>query len=117
MRKKLQQLGNNERYKFRGTVERKGKRFYNVHEIPTIMLKDVYLIDKDGNETYMTDHLWLDLGKSLQKINPVQNDIIEFYGRVKQYEKYNRLLEIKEYDYKISYPTKFKKIKKLEEEE
>lgn len=115
MRKNLQQLGNNDRHKFKGTVERRGKRFYRMNEIPTIMLTDVYLID-DDHEKYITDHVWMDLGKTLKKINPLKDDIIEFYGRVKRYEKYNQFLEKKEEDYKISYPTKFKKIGKKEEE-
>jgi hypothetical protein len=106
-----------ERKKFVGTFKRFGrKRDYNGNIVRTVLLVNV----KDENDKIVADHLWFNYTKRFQKLGGLhQGDIIEFYARVKKYFKgyINRRDEFGYWergyqylDYKLSYPTKIRKI-------
>ena len=113
MREKLKNI-EEVRGTFTGIFERYGKKNGWRGAIEeTILLKEI----KDINGDYVTDHLWFNRTKNFDKIGPLEKgDIIQFNARSKAYVKgykgfkkdiYNKPLEL---DYKLSNPTKIKKI-------
>lgn len=81
--------------------------------VKTILLQDVLL---DGK--IVTDHLWFDLTKGFESADLLPGDVVEFCARVSIYEKgykgyrndvFDRPIEK---DYRLSRPTKIKKIGK-----
>jgi len=77
----------------------------------TVLLKDI----RDKNGKYICDHLWFNYTKGFQEANLHEGDIVEFNARVKPYIKgyfgYQwDVYKPAELDYKLSHPTKFKKI-------
>ncbi len=100
------ELGNNGEVRdtFTGIFERLGSKngWFGQR---TVLLKDIK--NKDGE--VVTDHLWFNLTKGFQKLHMRNGDLIQFDARVKAYVKgYNNI--DKRIDYKLSYPTKLKKI-------
>lgn len=98
MRKELKMIGSKDRHIF--TAE-------------TILLQDVLL-----NGKVVTDHLWFDLTKGFKSADLSPGDVVEFCARVSVYEKgykgyrndvFDRPIEK---DYRLSRPTKIKKIGK-----
>ena len=112
MREKLA-VKNNERLKFTGTFERYGsKKGWGGKMLKTILLKD--LLDSDGGPA--CDHLWFSLTKAFAALGLQPGDRVEFFARVKRYTKgyYGYREDVYkpiETDYKLSHPTKVKKIK------
>jgi len=111
MRKKLaEQEG--ERKTFRAVFKRIGKKTtYSGYREDTILLNDVREADTLKS---VADHVWFTYTKGFEKINLTENCAIEFDARVRQYKKgyLNKSLgqSNRTTDYKLSHPTKIRKI-------
>jgi hypothetical protein len=111
MRKQLAaETGN--RKKFKATFNRLGKKTnFKGYSEDTILLKNV--TDVETNEL-VTDHIWFNYTKGFEKISLQEGIQIEFEARIKEYKKgyVNKSLKINnsKTDYKLSNPTKIKKI-------
>lgn len=111
MRKALEANQGN-RKKFRATFERVGKKVnYKGYSEDTILLKNI--IDVISNQQ-VADHLWFSYTKGFEAIDLKEGVVLEFEARVKEYSKgyVNRALKINDQkqDYKLSHPTKIKKM-------
>lgn len=114
MRKELEKkFKSNQREKYKATFERFGSRSgYKDKTIKTVLLKKI--ADKTGKE--VADHLWMDVGKRLDKLNLKEEDMIQFFARVKIYEKGYQgdndfgEKEFLEIDYGLSYPSQVYKL-------
>lgn len=113
MRKELKIIGSRDRHVFTATFIRFGFRDGYKGPVKTILLQDVLL---DGK--IVTDHLWFDLTKGFESADLLPGDVVEFCARVSIYEKgykgyrndvFDRPIEK---DYRLSRPTKIKKIRK-----
>lgn len=113
MRKELKIISSKERHVFTATFIRFGFRDGYKGPVKTILLQDVLL---DGK--VVTDHLWFDLTKGFKNADLLPGDVVEFCARVSIYEKgykgyrndvFGRPIEK---DYRLSRPTKIKKIGK-----
>lgn len=104
MRKKLQEMGSDQRHTFiakYGTIgyKRTFSSIDSVHYQPTIMFKDV---EFEG-ET-ITDHLWFNYTKGFAKLQKLHDgDVVQFDGRISAYTKKGSKV-----DYDIERPTKIK---------
>lgn len=112
MRKKLAPI-DEQRLRFRATVERFGKKLnWKGYSEDTVLLKEVFIMET--NEL-ATDHIWFTVGKTWYELNLKPGDVIEFDARVGAYQKgyVHRLAENKKrkVDYKLNRPTMIKKIK------
>lgn len=121
MREKLQKI-DGLRKKFRGTFVRYGaKTNFKGYREKTILLQDVECVN---DKRIYCDHLWFNLTKEFAKIDLKEGDIISFHARVKEYYKgYKGYREEAQWerpierDYKLSYPTKIKLLKRKEAKE
>ena len=111
MRQKLKKLGNKERHRFIGTIQKFGIKS-NIWEFSTTLcLVDVKLY---GEEEILTDYLWLTVGKQLADMNLKEGDILSFDARVDTYIKGYKgfrdgiFMDETILDYKLSRPTKIK---------
>lgn len=116
LRTGLKQI-NEERKTFSGIFKRYGtKSGWNGFPERTILLINIINI-KDSNHI-VTDHCWFTLTKQFEELGDlIQGDIIQFDARVKEYIKGWQGHKAEEYgensceiDYKLSHPTKIKKI-------
>lgn len=98
---------------FTATFVRLGFRNGYIGPVKTMLLQDVTLDSK-----IVSDHLWFDLTKGFSDADLSPGDVVEFCARVSAYEKgykghkddvLNRPIER---DYRLSRPTKIKKIGK-----
>lgn len=110
-RKTLKKM-DGERLKFYGTFERFGTKNGYMGIQKTVLLVDVKLAETDQ---IVTQHLWFNLTKGFEKLDLQIGDKVEFHARVKEYTKgyVGRRLEVYkpiETDYKLSHPTKLKKL-------
>ena len=110
MRKKLKKM-EEIRSTFKGTFVRFGTK--NGYKGPekTILLKDI----KNINNQIITKHLWFNFTKGFAKLNLEEGDIVQFDARVKEYLKgyfgyKDDVYKSAEIDYKLSHPTKVKKL-------
>ena len=114
MRNKLKEIGNQVRHIFKADVVRFGVKSGWVGEVKTILLKDVRLCGDEEN--VVADHLWLTVGKQIERLGLNPEDKIQFSARVKRYVKgYNGWRDDVwdhpiETDYCLSFPTKIQKI-------
>lgn len=111
MRKVLASL-NGERKKFKATFVRLGKKTnFKGYSEETILLKNV--LDAETNQI-VTDHIWFSYTKGFEKILLSEGTLVEFEARIKEYKKgyVNKSYKINnsKTDYKLSNPTKIKKI-------
>lgn len=106
-------IGSKERHVFTATFVRFGFRNGYIGPVKTMLLQDVTLDSK-----IVSDHLWFDLTKGFSGADLSPGDVVEFCARVSAYEKgykghkddvLNRPIER---DYRLSRPTKIKKIGK-----
>lgn len=113
MREELRTIGSKGRHVFTATFVRFGFRNGYIGPVKTILLQDVTLDSK-----IVSDHLWFDLTKGFSDADLSPGDVVEFCARVSAYEKgykghkddvLNRPIER---DYRLSRPTKIKKIRK-----
>jgi hypothetical protein len=101
-----------ERKKFKARFSRIGKKTnFKGYSEDTILLNDVR--EADTNKL-VADHLWFNYTISFEKIALTEGTILEFEARVKKYSKgyVNKALHLtqKSNDYKLSHPTKIKKL-------
>lgn len=100
-----------ERKTFSGTFVRFGiKNGWNGPE-ETVLLTNI----KDAEEHVITDHLWFNLTKGFKKLGLRKADVVSFNARVAQYEKGYKgyrddVYSEVEIDYKLSYPSKVRKL-------
>ena len=112
MREKLMAI-NNVRAVFHGTVARFGTRTSYGHVKKTMLVHDI----RDRHNREMTDHVWFLCGKWTESLQP--GDVIEFEARVTSYKKGYRGrredydLPPPSIDYKLSHPTKVRKVKQF----
>ena len=111
MRKDLKKF-NEIRKRFKGTFERFGTKAGYKYPLTTLLFK--YIIDSSTKEK-VTEHIWFNLTKGFNTLDLKEGDIIEFDARVKEYTKgymgYREdVYKPIETDYKLSHPTKIKKI-------
>lgn len=105
---------NNARIKFVAVFERYGiKTGWKGRTETTILLKNV----SDGSNI-MTEHIWFTMTKGFNDLGELKcGDIIQFDARVKEYIKgyvNNReFIDERVIDYKLSHPTKIKKVEEL----
>jgi hypothetical protein len=100
------------RKKFRAVFSRIGKKTnFKGYSEDTILLKDVCEADTNN---LVTDHLWFRYTQSFEKIVLTEGTMLEFEARVKEYSKgyINKALGKKKRsaDYKLSHPTKIRKV-------
>lgn len=136
-RKSKEQLGtgqNGQRYIWRGTFERTGKKHGKKHGA-TIVLVNVH----QKGSPKIIDHAWINYGLQLAKLNELYTgDVIEFTANIKQYYKggaksatgkrayklyqdnkisYDTMKELqddsKEYDFELIYPEQVKFVRKV----
>lgn len=115
LRQKLaEKIKLNQREKYKATFQRFGVRNGYKGDIKTVLLSDVI----DQSHKLVTSHLWLDCGKQFDKLLLKEGDFIQFYARVKIYEKgfqgYNEFGEkgFPTIDYGLCYPSKVAKLTK-----
>ena len=111
MRKNLKKL-NEIRKRFKGTFERFGTKAGYKYPLTTLLFKDI--IDISTKEK-ITEHIWFNLTKGFYTLDLKEGDVVEFDARVKRYTKgymgYREdVYKPIETDYKLSHPTKIKKI-------
>jgi hypothetical protein len=111
MRKKLAAESGN-RKKFSAVFERLGKKVnFKGYSEETILLKNI--TDLETN-VVLTDHVWFSFTQGFIKASLAPGDRVEFEARVKEYKKgyVNRSLKINDsaIDYKLSNPTKIKRL-------
>ena len=110
MRKALKEI-NEVRQTFVGTFVRFGVKNGYKGTVETVLLKDIRL--PDGR--CLADHLWFNLTKQFHALHLEEGDIVRFDARVKKYQKGYKGRRDDVYipietDYKLSYPTKVKKL-------
>ena len=113
MRKKLKEIGSQDRHTFTGIFIRTGWKSGYKGDLQTVLLQDV----KDSNGEVITDHLWFNLTKGFQSADLHEGDIVQFDARVARYEKGYKGYRMDVYcpietDYKLSFPTKVKNLGK-----
>jgi len=100
------------RRKFRATFERIGKKTnFKGYTEETVLLKNI--VDVETNHV-VADHVWFGYTLGFERALLTEGAIIEFEARVKEYTKgyVNRKLNLnaQTVDYKLSHPTKIKKV-------
>ncbi|HWY11337.1 MAG TPA: hypothetical protein VN026_08430 [Bacteroidia bacterium] len=114
MRNELKKI-QGKRGKFYGVFERYGtKTNWKGYPEDTVLLKDI----KDLTGKIVADHLWFNLTKGFEKIGQmIEGDIIQFEARAKPYTKgyvnYREGIDDRRTDYRLSHPTKFYIISKI----
>lgn len=113
MREQLARLGGLRR-QFTGTFKRYGtKTGWQGRIEQTVLLVN---IKKDGRGVTVADHLWFNNTKGFGALALEPGDVVRFTARVTTYEKGykgfrdDENLPPVERDYRLSYPTKFKKV-------
>ena len=111
LREKLAKL-RNMRKRFKGTFDRFGLKSGYKGPLTTVLLKDI--IDVSSGKV-VTDHLWFNLTKGLEKLQLLEGDIVGFDARVTRYLKgYQGIREDELHpvgiDYRLSFPTKVEKL-------
>lgn len=115
MRKELRNIGPKERHTFTAEFVRYGIKNGWTGDVPTVLFKNIKL----GEKT-VCDHLWFTCGKQFDALDLECGDIVEFAARVDSYLKgymgyrddvYDKPVER---DWKLSFPTKIRKIAKNE---
>jgi hypothetical protein len=99
------------RERFRGIFERQGTKSGYKGPIPMILLTDI----KDVHGNIVCDHLGFNLTKGFEQLQLSKGDVVEFNARAKVYIKgyfgYKEDVYVPiEKDYKLSYPTKVRKL-------
>jgi len=118
MRKEFKKL-ENERIKVSGIVNRFGIKNGYVGTLPTICLTNIKRTpvteateaEDTEDDKYLTDHIWLTVGKQIIDLNLEIGNLVFFEARIKKYVKgyYSKDCDERTIDYKLSHPTKFKK--------
>ena|SRR5665647_1181017 len=96
---------------YTGEFVRTGIKHGYMGDVVTVLLKDV----RDEAGQIITDHLWFNMTKGFKQANLQAGDIVEFRGRVEKYVKGYKggredVHKPLEEDYKLSFPTKVRKV-------
>lgn len=111
MRKELQKLGDKRRFKFNGKFERLGTKInWKGYPEKTVLLSNI----RDANGKVISDHLWFNYTKGFRSLGELkEGDMIEFHARVNTYIKgyvsHRDYTDERSLDYRLSYPTRFKR--------
>lgn len=110
MRKELKKI-DGVRATFQGTFVRFGEKNGWHGPEKTVLLENV----KNEEGLIVTQHLWFNLTKGFQKLNLNPGDVVQFDARVAKYEKGYKgyredVYKSVQTDYKLSHPSKLKKI-------
>lgn len=109
MREELKKIGNKERHRYSGTFAKYGYKYADRqrnHAKPTMILKNIKLIDSDNKEILVADHLWFNLTSGFKKLGILKvGEKVFFNGRVTNYHK-GYYLDGISIDYKLERPTK-----------
>ena len=114
MRKILGKLGSEERHTFQANFGKYGyKRYHDMTRgdlySPTMVVRNVEIVDDSEHPKMITDHLWLNLTKGFAQLGLLKDgDRLQFNGRVSEYSKGSINKDKK--DYELTYPTKIKLI-------
>ena len=100
------------RKKFRAVFIRIGKKTgFKGYSEETILLKNIVDLEADK---MVADHLWFNYTKGFEKLSLTEGATLEFEARIKEYRKgyVNARYKINRSttDYKLSHPTKIKKL-------
>ncbi len=111
MRKKLA-TEEGKRKRFRAIFGRIGKKTnFKGYTEETVLLKNIVDLETSN---MVADHVWFSYTKGFEKVVLIEGAIVEFEARIKEYTKgyVNRKLNLnsQEVDYKLSHPTKIKKV-------
>lgn len=110
MRKILGSIGSEERHTFQADFGKYGyKRYHDPIRgelySPTMVVRNVKIVDDPDNPKMITDHLWLNLTKGFYSLGLLQEgDRIQFNGRVSEYSK--GFINKDKKDYELTYPSK-----------
>lgn len=105
MRQQLKNLTSESRHEFVGKFVRAGFKNGYKGYVPTILFKKINLVDNNGNNKLITDHLWLNYTKGFLELGElVPGDLVKFTARVNTYFKGPKYAKIP--DYGLSYPSK-----------
>ena len=101
------------RKKFKAVFDRVGKKVnYKGYSEETILLKGVIDIE---SQKVVADHVWFSYTQGFIKASIDVGDAIEFEARVKEYRKgyvnKNYKIDNTKKDFKLSNPTKIRKLK------
>ena len=113
MRKKLRDY-EDVRSTFEGEFVRFGIKNGWVGEERTVLLREI----KNNKGMVVSDHCWFNLTKGFEKLSLVPGDVVRFDARVKTYERGYKgyrddVYKPIEIDYKLSHPTKLKKVDRI----
>lgn len=112
MRNALHKIGSDERHTFKAKFGKYGyKRYHDENRgelySPTMVVRNVQMIDDPEHPENITDHLWLNLTKGFAELGLLnEGDEIQFNGRVSEYVKGH--IKKDKTDYELTYPTKIK---------
>ena len=100
------------RKKFRAVFIRVGRKTgFKGYSEETILLKNI--LDIETNKM-VADHVWFGFTKGFEKLSLIEGITLEFEARIKEYQKgyVNPRYKIDNSttDYKLSHPTKIKKL-------
>ena len=110
MRKELKNI-NEQRKTFIGIFERRGIKNGFKKQEETVLLIDI----RDLENNMIAQHLWFNLTKGFEKLELKHGDKVQFDAKVKKYQKgyLGRREDVHKSvctDYKLSHPTKLKKL-------
>jgi hypothetical protein len=111
MTRRMLKMLEGQRMRFSGRFERFGtKTGWQGRAETTVLLKDVK--NEDGKQ--VCDHLWFNLTKGFRSLGDLRTgDVVGFDARVTSYVKgyvnHRELIDGREIDYKLSYPTRFRR--------
>lgn len=98
------------REKFSATFRRFGTKLgYNGGVETTVLLVEI----KDSQGNLVAGHLWFNYTKGFQNLSLKEGDIVQFEARVSDYLKgyiSDECVDERTVDYRLSYPTRLKKI-------
>lgn len=112
MRKILGELGSEERHTFQANFGKYGyKRYHDLTRgdlySPTMVVRNVEIVDDPEHPKMITDHLWLNLTKGFAQLGLLkEGDRLQFNGRVSEYSK--GFINKDKKDYELTYPTQIK---------
>ena len=110
MRRVLNSIGSEERHTFQANFGKYGyKRYHDPIRgelySPTMVVRNLEMVDDPENPQIISDHLWLNLTKGFKDLGLLkEGDRIQFDGRVSEYSK--GFIKKDKKDYELTYPTK-----------
>ncbi|MYM17833.1 hypothetical protein GTH50_06295 [Lactobacillus gasseri] len=110
MRRILNSIGSEERHTFQANFGKYGyKRYHDPIRgelySPTMVVRNLEMVDDPENPQLISDHLWLNLTKGFKDLGLLkEGDRIQFNGRVSEYSKC--FIKKDKKDYELTYPSK-----------